>query len=750
MCTPSRCCSSSPPLSSASHLPAHMDHNPGSFTTASLVLALEARFSHLEQWLDSQLGELITTIRALQVQSQTSPTQPLPQVLTSSSQALLPPSPPQPQAPPAAVLAIPSAGQTSGTSGELPSLPLTHCFPWVPLDIVQQVKHDQLKPEHLVKLCNLELRVSKEPSQLTHLTVGPGGVLVGAKESSDICTSAFVKAIPTIATLTQIWLVYITIRVHATGNLTLNKALLMYLEHLIECDHLYQCRTLRSLPQVQHGPTMPWLQPPPCMPALPAQASDDTMSDGRWQGYHQPSPQEGDLMVSTPSHSGDMPLAVPHRSEPTSAPPLSPGRLYNAPHRSECSSAPSHLPGQHSIEPTQSVVPQATSLRSETLFEPSSLPGRLTISPSSPGQHTAAPSLPGQRTTAPLSCPLLDTFPAGIVDLSPDLASDLLLSLIAGSILLLPRPNTLCEHPIFDATDTPVTLGTLQLCLWSAFLDLYPDQAFTSQLQGALQHGVKLGYDSPLQHDACLDVVNLPMDSNNVHHLCHEIETRLAEGCLRHVTDPVSMRLVCLPVGVVPKPHSDKRRTIYDLSHPREPGTRLSSINDGINTSFVTIHYESLDMIMDFIHEHPSASLWKADLEDAFRHVIVAESDARLMGIHFDGRYYQECALMFGGCLSPFLFNLFAEFLHWLAAFTLQAASPSPTSHSDMSHYLDDFFGASDTTASPATPIQVFSLSAAVLGFKLSHKKMVWDTTKLEILGIELDSVAQTASITQQ
>ncbi|SYW81454.1 uncharacterized protein UBRO2_04324 [Ustilago bromivora] len=41
---------------------------------------------------------------------------------------------------------------------------------------------------------------------------------------------------------------------------------------------------------------MPWLQPPPRMPALPAQASDDTMSNACWQGYHPPSPQEGNLM----------------------------------------------------------------------------------------------------------------------------------------------------------------------------------------------------------------------------------------------------------------------------------------------------------------------------------------------------------------------------------------------------------------------------------------------------------------------
>ena len=138
------------------------------------------------------------------------------------------------------MLALPSAGQTSDTSGQLPSLPLACCFAWVPLDVVQQVECNQLKPEHLVKLHNPESRVSKEPSQPTHLAVGPGGVLVGAEESSDTCTSAFVKAIPTIAALAQIWLVYIAIRVRGTGNLALNEALLAYLEHLIECDHLYQ------------------------------------------------------------------------------------------------------------------------------------------------------------------------------------------------------------------------------------------------------------------------------------------------------------------------------------------------------------------------------------------------------------------------------------------------------------------------------------------------------------------------------
>ncbi|KAJ1027060.1 hypothetical protein NDA18_003077 [Ustilago nuda] len=158
----------------------------------------------------------------------------------------------------------------------------------------------------------------------------------------------------------------------------------------------------------------------------------------------------------------------------------------------------------------------------------------------------------------------------------------------------------------------------------------------------------------------------------------------------------------------------------------------------------------TLDTVINFVCLHQGASLWKADLEDAIRHVIIAEGDARLMGFHFDGQYYQECALVFGGRSSPFLFNLFAKFLHWVTSFALRSASPSPTSHSEVSHYLDNFFGASDPTSDTSTLIQALSITAAALGFRLSRKKTVWSTTCLELLGIELDSIAQTASITNQ
>ncbi|KAJ1028828.1 hypothetical protein NDA18_002853 [Ustilago nuda] len=425
-----------------------------------------------------------------------------------------------------------------------------------------QAERDQLKPEHLVQLHNPESRVSKEPSQLTHLTVGPGGILVGADKSSNTWTSAFVKTIPNIAALAQIWLVYITIQVHATGNLTLNEALLAYLEHLIECDHLYQWWAVADY----HLAVSPALDHNPPHPSSPR------------TGWAEPLLQQALLTPATSSTQANHALAA--------AATMLACTVNKSTH-----DAMSVAHWQGYCHP---------SLQEDSIMRPTAL--------YSPGQCLTTPSL----------CPPLATLPAGIIDLLPDLAADCLLSLIAGSSPPLPRLNTWCELPIFDATDIPAMRGTLQHRLWSTFLDLYPNQAFASQLQGALRHGVKLGYKGPLHHNACLDVVNLPMDSNDIHHLHCEIDTRLMEGRLCHVAEPINSRLVCTPVGVIPKPHSDKRQTIYHLSHPRKPGNRLPSINDGIHTSFVTIHYESLDAIMAFIHDHPSTSLWKADLEDAF------------------------------------------------------------------------------------------------------------------------------------
>lgn len=73
----------------------------------------------------------------------------------------------------------------------------------------------------------------------------------------------------------------------------------------------------------------------------------------------------------------------------------------------------------------------------------------------------------------------------------------------------------------------------------------------------------------------------------------------------------------------------------------------------------------------------------KHDLKDAFRHIPIALAHRWLMGFEWHGQYYVETCLSFGLRTAPFLFNMFAEGLHWLLLLLL------PYLH--LRHYPDDF-----------------------------------------------------------
>ncbi|SOV01576.1 uncharacterized protein UDID_18126 [Ustilago sp. UG-2017a] len=307
------------------------------------------------------------------------------------------------------------------------------------------------------------------------------------------------------------------------------------------------------------------------------------------------------------------------------------------------------------------------------------------------------------------------------------------------------RPNTDFVADVFDPDIKPARFGSMQDCAdnWDRLLRRYPSGIFRRQLLGMIWHGCLLGYDGPLRN-ANRSACNLLVPAEGHTHIRRELDACLCEGRLTII--PPSTALVESPIGVVLKPRSTKLRTIHHLSHPRKPnGTTLPSVNAGISPSFVRIQYENLDALLSFVSENPGCLLWKGDLEDTFCHVVTATPDAHLLGFSYDGVHYCENTLTFGGSSSPWLFNLVTEFLHWVVAACLPPDWP-------VGHYLDDTFGAvpaSDTT-NALWPVHVLALTAAALGLRLSPKKTFGNTTKLEILGIEIDSVTQTVSITNE
>lgn len=74
--------------------------------------------------------------------------------------------------------------------------------------------------------------------------------------------------------------------------------------------------------------------------------------------------------------------------------------------------------------------------------------------------------------------------------------------------------------------------------------------------------------------------------------------------------------------------------------------------------------------------------LFSLGLKDAFRQIPVRQSDWHLLGCHWMGQFYYHAVLVFGVKSAPYIFNLFAEALHWIIARHIPAS---------LRHYLDDF-----------------------------------------------------------
>ena len=129
----------------------------------------------------------------------------------------------------------------------------------------------------------------------------------------------------------------------------------------------------------------------------------------------------------------------------------------------------------------------------------------------------------------------------------------------------------------------------------------------------------------------------------------------------------------------------------------------------------------------------------KLDLKDAFCHIPVRAADWHLLGFHWCSKFFY--LLVFGLKNTPYIFNLFAEALHWIIQRHIPAA---------LFHYLDDFLliFPSDTQYSLANAAVEWVMGLGKeLGLIFQDSKTVWPCTHLEFLGLELDSTTMEARL---
>ncbi|KAJ5894645.1 hypothetical protein N7495_006336 [Penicillium taxi] len=190
------------------------------------------------------------------------------------------------------------------------------------------------------------------------------------------------------------------------------------------------------------------------------------------------------------------------------------------------------------------------------------------------------------------------------------------------------------------------------------------------------------------------------------------------------------------PLGLVPKSNGEWRR-IHDLSWP--PGHGL---NQGIPDSWSAIEYIIIDAIYEqIIQAGPGCTIIKRDIKDAFRIIPVAKDNQHLLAFQWNDFTYIECCLPFGLATAPFLFNLFAEALHWILQCLL------PAFH--ISHYLDDFIAITQPSSAsdPTGPFdEIYNNVTNYLRIPCNTEKDQQGTC-VTVLGIQIDSVAMEARL---
>jgi len=132
-------------------------------------------------------------------------------------------------------------------------------------------------------------------------------------------------------------------------------------------------------------------------------------------------------------------------------------------------------------------------------------------------------------------------------------------------------------------------------------------------------------------------------------------------------------------------------------------------------------------------------------MADAFRNIPVAVHQRWLLGFQWNGHFYRECCLPFGLSTAPFLFNLFAEGLHWILQSWLQWCH--------LEHFLDDFIYI--VPENQASLPQLRKINAEyntvtdVLGVPRNDKKDCTGTI-IEVLGILVNTHKFEASLSQE
>ena len=190
------------------------------------------------------------------------------------------------------------------------------------------------------------------------------------------------------------------------------------------------------------------------------------------------------------------------------------------------------------------------------------------------------------------------------------------------------------------------------------------------------------------------------------------------------------------PIGAAPKPDGSCR-LVLDLSQPSG-----DSVNDNINKEEFPCNYTHFDAATDLCFRMGRGCyLTKIDIKHAYRLLPVRKEDWPLLVYYWEGKYYVDIKLPFGGRSSASLFNSFADLVCWVLNEKFKLL---------IIHYSDDFlmFSRSDLVTA-LEHLKKLKRAFKILNIPVADDKLEGPATNLPYLGIEIDTVNFTIHIPQ-
>lgn len=260
----------------------------------------------------------------------------------------------------------------------------------------------------------------------------------------------------------------------------------------------------------------------------------------------------------------------------------------------------------------------------------------------------------------------------------------------------------------------------------------HPDTQQVEYILHGLTHGFDLGFHGN---------INQQLRNNNKSARENQLQVTMAirkEVARGHTAGPFDSPPFAQnhisPLGAAPK-QDGTCRLVLDLSQPKG-----ESINDNIDKAEFPCTYMHFDQATEMIvRVGRGCFLSKIDIKHAYRLLPVRPQDWPLLVYQWEGQYYVDLKLPFGGRSSASIFTSFADLVCWILTQKYELI---------VVHYSDDFLLITRADLELAMKhLDTFKSVFAFLDIPIAEDKLVGPATEVPFLGIDIDTHHLSVSI---